>query len=106
MKFDVIVNAPIAPRTFPVTAVIGGVPCIKVSTMDTNHLPSETIKVFGEVGGATKEHNTPDGPVQEVHVGDFIGVYSKCSMNAPSTLNSLYITAIQGNLIVTTNAIL
>ena len=28
MKFDVIVNAPMEPRIFPITAVIGGIPCI------------------------------------------------------------------------------
>ena len=108
MTFDLIVNAPMEPRTFPVSAVINGVPCIPVSNMDAANPPSETIKVYcGDGSGdATSQHDTPDGPVQEVHVGDFIGVCSKCSTSAPTTLNSLYITSIQGNLVTTVNAVL
>ena len=107
MKFDVVVNAPMEPRTFPVSTIIGGVPCISVSTMDTSCLPSETVQVYdGGVGGTTREHCTPDGLVQEVHVGDFIGVCSKKSDDSPTTLNSLYVTEIRDNQVITVNAIL
>ena len=105
MKFDVV-NALMGPRTFPVSTIVDGVPCIRVSTMDPNYLPSETIKVFSRAGGATKEHNTPDGPVQEVHIGDFIGVCTKQSMDSNIPLRSLYVTEIRDNQAITVNAIL
>lgn len=106
MKNYVVVNAPMEPRTFPVSTEINGVPCIRVCTMDMNHLPSETIKVFCAAGGAAKEHNTSEGLVQEVCVGDYIGVCAKQSPNSPQTLNSLYITEIREGLVITVNAIL
>ena len=108
MTFDLIVNAPMEPRTFPVSAVINGVPCIPVSNMDAANPPSETIKVYcGDGSGdATSQHDTPDGPVQEVHVGDFIGVCSKRAEDFPTTLNSFYVVAIRNNQVRTKNAIL
>ena len=71
LRFDVVVNAPMEPRIFPVSTIVDGVPCIRVSTMDTGRLPSETIKVYCRDGSgdATSQHDTPDGLVQEVHVG-------------------------------------
>ena len=108
MKFDLIVNAPLGPRTFPVSTIVDGVPCIRVSTMDDANLPSETIKVYcGDgSGNATSQHDTPDGPVQEIHVGDFIGVCSKRAEDFPTTLNSFYVVAIRNNQVRTKNAIL
>ena len=108
MKFDVVVNAPMEPRTFPITAVIDGIPCIRVSTLDDANLPSETIKVYcGDGSGdATSQHDSPEGRVQEVHAGDFVGVLSKKSSSSPLKINSFYIVAIQNNQAITKNAIL
>ena len=108
MKFDVIVNAPMEPRIFPITAVIGGIPCIRVFNMDDNHLPSETIKVYcGDGSGdVTPQHDSPEGRVQEVHPGDFVGALSKKSSSSPLKINSFYIVAIRNNQAITKNAIL
>lgn len=108
MKFDVVVNAPMEPRTFPVSAVINGVPCIPVSNMDAANPPSETIKVYCRDGSgdATSQHDTPDGPVQEVHEGDFIGVCSKWAEDFPATLNSYLITKVRNGRVITVNAVL
>ena len=108
MKFDLIVNAPLEPRVFRVVTVINGVPCISVTTLDTDNFPSETIKVYCRDGSgdATSQHDTPDGLVQEVHVGDFVGVCSKRAEDFPTTLNSFYVVAIRDNQVITKNAIL
>lgn len=108
MKFDVVVNAPMEPRTFPITAIIDGIPCIRVSTMDDANLPSETIKVYcGDGSGdATSQHDTSDGPVQEIYVGDFIVVCSKRAEDFPTTLNSYFVTKILDGRVVTVNAVL
>ena len=108
MRFDVVINAPMEPRVFRVVAVINGVPCISATKPDTDNIPSETIKVYcGDgSGNATSQHDTPDGPVQEVHVGDFVGVCSKRAEDFPATLNSFYVVAIRDNQVITKNAIL
>lgn len=108
MKFDLIVNAPMEPRTFPVSTIVDGVPCIRVSTMDTGRLQSETIKVYCRDGSGnpTSQHCMTNGPVQEVHVGDFIGVCSKKSKDSPATLNSYLITKVQNGRVITVNAVL
>lgn len=94
MKVDVMVNHPSSDRTFPVVAVIGGVPCIRTTTMDESNLPSETVKVFYGEGGATPEHWTPNGPAQEVHEGDMVGVVSRQTATSPTVLNAYRITAV------------
>ena len=108
MRFDVVINAPREPRVFRVVAVINGVPCISATKPDTDNFPSETIKVDCRDGSgdATSQHDTPDGPVQEIHVGDFVGVCSKRAEDFPATLNSFYIVAIRDNQVITKNAIL
>lgn len=106
MKIDVMLNCATTPRNFDVSACINDIACINVSTMDADHLPSETVKVFSSTGGATKEHWTSTGPVQEVHVGDFIGVCAKADVNSPVTLNSYYVDKIKGDKVITKNAIL
>ena len=108
MRFDVVINAPREPRVFRVVAVINGVPCISATKPDTDNFPSETIKVYCRDGSgdATSQHDTPDGLVQEVHVGDFVGVCSKRAEDFPATLNSFYVVAIRDNQVITKNAIL
>ena len=108
MRFDVVINAPREPRVFRVVAVINGVPCISATKPDTDNFPSETIKVYCRDGSgdATSQHDTPDGLVQEVHVGDFVGVCSKRAEDFPTTLNSFYVVAIRDNQVITKNAIL
>lgn len=108
MKFDLIVNAPMEPRVFHISTIVDGVPCIRVSTMDTSRLPCESIKVYCRdgSGNATSQHDTPDGPVQEVHEGDFIGVCSKWAEDFPATLNSYLITKIRNGRVITVNAVL
>ena len=108
MRFDVVINAPMEPRVFRVVAVINGVPCISATKPDTDNFPSETIKVYCRDGSgdATSQHDTPDGLVQEVHVGDFVGVCSKRAEDFPTTLNSFYVVAIRDNQVITKNAIL
>lgn len=98
MKFDFVVGLPVTERVFPVVSV-EDVPCIKVSTIDTARLPSETIKVFHPTGGATVVHNVPDGSdgaYQEVHIGDIIGVCAQQSANSSTTLNAYCVTKIYG----------
>ena len=96
MKFDFVVGLPVTDRVFPVVSV-EGVPCITVSTIDTSHLPSETIKVFHPTGGATVAHNVPDGSdgtYQEVHIGDVVCIYTQQSADSPATLNTCRIIQI------------
>ena len=102
MNFDFVANAPMEPRTFPVSAVIDGIPCIPVSKLDTANLPSETVQVYhGELGGATHKHDTPNGLVQEVHQGDFIGVCARADSHSPITLISYYVTQIKNHQVQT-----
>lgn len=108
MKFDLIVNAPLEPRVFRVVTVINGVPCISVTKLDTDNFPSETIKVYcGDgSGNATSQHDTPDGPVQEVHIGDFVAVCAKQAVDSPIMVNSYYISDIRNDHVTTVYATL
>ena len=108
MKFDVVVNAPMEPRTFPVSAVINGVPCISVTKLDTDNPPSETIKVYCRdgSGNATSQHDLPDGPVQEVHMGDFVAVCTKQAVDSPIMVSSYYISDIRNDHVTTVHATL
>ena len=108
MKFDFVVGLPVTERVFPVVSV-EGVPCIKVSTIDTARLPSETIKVFHPTGGDTIVHNVsdePDSTYQEVHIGDIIGVCAQQSANSSTTLNAYCVTKIYGGKAFTNHIIL
>ena len=108
MKFDLIVNAPMEPRVFRVVTVINGVPCISVTKLDTDNFPSETIKVYcGDgSGNATSQHDTPDGLVQEVHIGDFVAVCAKQAVDSPIMVNSYYISDIRNDHVTTVYATL
>lgn len=108
MKFDVVVNDAMEPRTFPVSAVIDGIPCIPVSKLDTANLPSETVQVYhGEHGGATRQHDRrPNGLFQEVHQGDLICVCARADSHSPITLISYYVAQIKNHQVQTKIAII
>ena len=84
MKFDVIVNAPMEPRIFPITAVIGGIPCIRFLTWTIIICRLKLLRsIAGWEWDVTPQHDSPEGRVQEVHPGDFVGVLSKKSSSSP-----------------------
>lgn len=104
MNFNVLLNAHIEPCTFPVVAVINGIPCIPAYKPEPFDI---TVRVYHGIGGGqTQQHDTPEGRVQEVSVDDIVVVLAKKHKDAPIMLDAYYVDRINEDQVFTHKAIL
>lgn len=107
MKFDVVANAPMGrERVFPVHSLVNGNPCV-ISIKDLPDDDGEYIRVFaGSKDHVVREYPTKDSDrvLQEVHVGDFIGLYTR--KNGTLFLNSFYVKEVTQKAVRCIRAIL